>query len=528
MSKFNAGTVRPSVRSFIASEPTASGTTYEGAPGFARDTRSELWLLAVSNMVGEDTFYEAGKARDDRFTQLIRKATTEDASWVAGLLKWLRSEANMRSASIVGAAEYAKVSLELGLPGSRQVISSVLQRADEPGEMIAYWVSKYGKNLPMPVKRGVADAVLRLGTEMNYLKYDSDSRGFRFADVLNLTHPGDRKGSRQEIRSQWQHDLFGYAVRKPYDPELVIPESLGLLTRRQALMAMPVNERRAALDPLRLREAGMTWEALAGWLQGPMDKLAWESIIPNMGYMALLRNLRNFDQVGVSDSVAAVIAAKLSSPDEVARSRQLPMRFFAAYRAAPSVRWSWPLEQAVNHSLNNVPALSGRTLVLVDRSGSMWSPLSARSDLNRADAAAIFGSALALRAANGTLVQFGSSSQAIPLSKGQSLLPMLSRFGELGGTNTSDAVRRHYAGHDRVVIVTDEQAANSWHGDPTEQVPAHVPVYTWNLAGYQRGHGPSGTGTRHTFGGLSDQAFRMIPLLESGKNAAWPWIQADV
>jgi hypothetical protein len=31
------------------------------------------------------------------------------------------------------------------------------------------------------------------------------------------------------------------------------------------------------------------------------------------------------------------------------------------------------------------------------------------------------------------------------------------------------------------------------------------------------------TRDRHTFGGLTDQAFRMIPLLESGRNAAWPF-----
>lgn len=51
-----------------------------------------------------------------------------------------------------------------------------------------------------------------------------------------------------------------------------------------------------------------------------------------------------------------------------------------------------------------------------------------------------------------------------------------------------------------MLIVTDEQYTHSVHGDPTEQVPADVPVYTWDLAGYLAGHGPSGTRNRHTFG----------------------------
>ncbi|TQN33214.1 hypothetical protein FHX37_3219 [Haloactinospora alba] len=84
-------------------------------------------------------------------------------------------------------------------------------------------------------------------------------------------------------------------------------------------------------------------------------------------------------------------------------------------------------------------------------------------------------------------------------------------------------VREHYRGHDRVVLVTDEQAWAGRNGEePTRAVPDHVPVYTWNLAGYRRGHGPTG-GNRHLFGGLSDAAFRMIPLLEAGERGHWPW-----
>ncbi len=100
------------------------------------------------------------------------------------------------------------------------------------------------------------------------------------------------------------------------------------------------------------------------------------------------------------------------------------------------------------------------------------------------------------------LVGFGSTSVPVKLRKGESVLKVLERFGDLGGTDTTDAVRRHYEKHDRVLIVTDEQYTHHRHGDPTAQVPAHVLVYTWNLAGYRAGHGPSGERNRHTFGGL--------------------------
>jgi hypothetical protein len=71
-----------------------------------------------------------------------------------------------------------------------------------------------------------------------------------------------------------------------------------------------------------------------------------------------------------------------------------------------------------------------------------------------------------------------------------------------------------------VVVVTDEQAG---YGDVGQSLRDSVPLYTWNLAGYRYGHGPSGSSNRHTFGGLSDQAFGMIPLLEAGKTANWPF-----
>ncbi|MFG2921312.1 TROVE domain-containing protein [Streptomyces sp. NPDC048305] len=524
MARFNTRFVRPRVTSPVKSVGRTA-RNHQGGTGHLRDSRSELFLLAVANFVSQTTFYEQGEARDTRFATLVRALAVEDPEWTAGLLRWLRHEAQMRTAPLVGAAEYVKARLAAGAvdgPSNRQVVDSVLLRADEPGELLGYWTSRYGRAVPKPVKRGIADAVRRLYGGRALLKHDTASKGYRFGDVLNLVHAAP------DPAKPWQGDLFRYALDRRHHPEdAVPPASDRTLTAHRALMALPVAERRAVLTgpggAERLAEAGMTWEALAGWLQGPMDAVAWEAVIPSMGAMALVRNLRNFDEAGVTDEVAAGVAARISDPEAVAASRQFPFRYLAAYRHAPSLRWAYPLEQALGHSLANVPALPGRTLVLVDRSGSMWAPLSDRSQLNRADAAAVFGAALALRAADADLVQFGTSSSAVGYTRGESVLRILDRFGDLGGTNTVQAVRKHYRGHDRVLIVTDEQASFTHYGDATEGIPPTVPVYTWNLAGHRVGHAPSGSENRHTFGGLSDAAFRMVPLLEAGRSADWPW-----
>lgn len=461
---------------------------------------------------------------------LVRENTLADPEWTARLLRWLRTSANMRTAALVGAAEFAQARLSAGQSGmSRQAIDSVLQRADEPGELIAYWFATYGRALPKPVKRGVADAARRLYDERALAKWDSTAHAVRFGDVLDLTHPAPMADK------PWQGELFAHALDRRHNRDNAPGEGLRILRARAELLATPVADRRTLFDDAErareaLRGAGMTWESVAGWLQGPMDARVWEALIPSMGYMAQLRNLRNFDEAGVSDEVAAEVAAKLADPEQVARSRQLPMRFLSAYRAAPSLRWGDALERALGHSLASVPTLSGRTLVLVDTSGSMNAGFSRDGALRRWDAAVVFGLALANRCERADVVSYSwgegdAGSRVFRQRRGESLLRAVERWKSGGyfiggGTDTAGAVRGHFARHDRVVILTDEQATG---GDVDRALPDTVPLYTWNLAGYRLGHAPSGSHNRHVFGGLSDKAFAMIGLLEAGARADWPF-----
>lgn len=555
MTRFNQRGTRPAVHSPVTTTGERTRTA-EGGAGYLRDAKSELFLLSVSNFVSADTFYEKGGDRDDRFTQLVRKLAVEDPEWTVGLLGWLRGEGNMRTAAIVGAAEFVKARLDATAVGdlvpdalaanangggwNRRAIDAVLQRPDEPGELLGYWTSKYGRKLPKPVKRGIADSVQRLYSERSLLKYDTDSKGYRFGDVLELVHAAPAADK------AWQGDLFKHALDRRHGRDEAIPDSLPVLQASRTLSALPVDQRRAYVlnpslitSPGGLAGAGVTWERLAGWLQGPMDKAAWEAVIPSMPFMARLRNLRNFDEAGVSDEVAEQVVAMLSDPEQVAKSRQLPMRFYSAFNAAPSLRWGHALEKALTASLANIPQLGGRTLILVDTSSSMDDAFSKDGSLMRWDAAALFGIALGQRCASADVVSFssaryyvndapGAKTKAFPLTRGGSLLGDVRKWKDGGwflggGTDTAAALRKEFNGHDRVVIVTDEQAGHDY-AEVDRSISQSTPMYTWNLAGYEAGHAPSGSGQRHTFGGLTDAAFRTIPLLESGRDANWPWI----
>jgi hypothetical protein len=507
--------------------------TFEGAAAWSRDAKSDLFLLAVTNYFGEDTFYEKADVRAQRYVELVHRVAAEDPDWLGAFLPWLRRDANIRTAAVVGAVEAARVLSRDNQPGTqmgpaRRIIGETLLRADEPAEALSYWLQTYGKKVPNPVRRGIRDVVERLYTERLFIKWDSDRRGIRMADVVELVHP--RAGDWNQERGP----LFKYMIDSRHRPT-EIPEGLDVLRVREALLKDiqdPKRRKQFLAGPnvvQILAEAGMTWEALSS--SGPMDRAAWESIIPNMGYMALLRNLRNFQEAGISGEMTAYVVNKLSDPEEVARSRQLPYRFLSAYLEATAVQWNLPLETGIQLSTQNIPALPGKTLVLVDTSGSMSAnTFSSRSKITPVMAGALFGVALATKGEQVDLHGFANTTFHHPIRKGAGVLrtteAFTRRIGEVGhGTQTALALKQTWSGHDRVIIVTDGQTFGTY-GNVGDQIPTSVPIYAFNMSGYAPAMMETSK-TRHELGGLTDQTFKTIPLVEAGAKASWPWLNTE-
>jgi TROVE domain len=544
MSRFNVKSARPTGRGPLATEAVPSGRTHEGGTGYARDARSELFLRATASFAGEDSFYEDAGARDERLRELVSglATDTDGFAWLRGFLPWLREEGNIRTASVMLAAEAVKARLAAGLDGgNRQLVGSVLRRGDEPGEMLAYWTSAYGRAIPQPVKRGVADAVARLYDERAFLRYDSAARGFRFGDVIDLVHP-----SPTPARAAWQGDLFRWAITARHGRDEAPPASLRAVRARWELSRLaPAERHRRVLDDRRLELAAAgQWEWVLSWLgeapaEGGLAKAEqWRLILPQLGYMALIRNLRGLDEAGIPDQEAAALAARIADPEQVRRSRQFPFRFLSAYLNAPSLRWGHALETALDAATANIPELPGRTLILIDTSASMGQPMSRRSTMTMVQAAALFGLATGIRNRDRAEVygfadgQFQVARSAYRSSVLKSVEAFTQRIGEVGhGTRIARAVRATYRGHDRVMIFTDMQTfpdhgCGAMVGDVSARVPARIPVYGFNLVGYRHSAMPAGHGNRHELGGLTDATFALIPNIEAGLAARWPWMEA--
>ncbi len=278
--------------------------------------------------------------------------------------------------------------------------------------------------------------------------------------------------------------------------------------------------------PAALAEAGFSWERLSGWLPGGMDAEAWQYVIPSMGAMALVRNLRNFDQAGVADHAVEAVIATITDAGEVAKARLFPYQVWAAYKHAPSDDWKRALGRTMDLTTANVPRLDG-TLVVIDTSASMQAPLSGKSKLTRVEVAAVMAMATARRARDVDVVIYGDRSRRVVDLAGTSVLAGVAMVDRLVGsvghsTFGHTAIAKHFdpKRHQRVVIFTDDQQHDSGHVRLD-----HVPlIYTFNLTGYRPSALPAGERGRYTLGGFSDATFTVMHVLEDGRNAQWPFV----
>lgn len=539
MAKLNKAPTTPTVGKSPIKITDKRVRNFEGADASMYGKKSQILLAATNTFSGEDTHYSKAATRDAELRKLVQFVALKDPDWMTRFLPWLRGTANIRTSSITMAIDTVEVWLKAGIPGGRGLINSVLQRADEPGEALAYAMSVFGaRRIPKPVKRGIADAASRLYSEYTLLNYDSDSNAIRFADVLELTHPSPSTPA--------QIPLFKYAIDVRHNRDLTGAENLPMVRANARLKAFWNNSNPSwiiASLSSDLKAAGIDWRTAHSVLgQKGVDKAKlWEALIPNMGYMALLRNLRNMEQAGISKDAIKAVCNRLADPAEVAKSKQLPMRFLSAYRNVVSDAFKYAIGEALELSLLNVPKLLGKTLILIDTSGSMNSNMSDKSELKRWDAAVIFGIALARQCENAEVVSFsdaqtgysrwsqrmvtGVPSKVFPEVRGESLLRGIARWESgdffLGaGTDTAGAVNRHFRDHKRIIILGDEEGQT---GNPYTRIPADIIKIDINLAGYGRSHAPATTPNLIKLAGLTDAMFDMIPWLEAGLDESWPF-----
>ena len=180
------------------------------------------------------------------------------------------------------------------------------------------------------------------------------------------------------------------------------------------------------------------------------------------------------DQAGVDEALVkdAILARR-------GAERVLPFRYVAAARAAP--RFEPWLDQALAETVLEGAVFDGRTIILVDVSGSMDARLSARSDLTRMDAAATLASIVPGEV---RVFTFSNAVKEVPPRRGMAGIDVVVRSQPHGGTELGKAIEKINAlAHDRLIVVTDEQSH--------DRVPAPkaAKAYMVNVASARNGVG---------------------------------------
>ena len=448
--------------------------THEGGRASHISPKEELRRSVLACLLWENTFYEGGVSVADRLKSLVQENDPED---VLALAIEAREEQHLRHVPLLLMREL--VGLRLGSSAVGDTLARVIQRPDEIGEFLSlYW--KDGKiPLAKQVKRGLAKAFEKFD-EYQISKWNKDAK-VRLRDALFLTH-GKTKDCTPELSSRVEPAINKLNYKR------------GSVIRHMDSIVTKLVEKRL--------EIPNTWEnRLSG---GEDRKQAFTALLAEnrLGYMALLRNLRNMTDVGVDRDL---IGAKLL--DGANHSRVLPFRYVAAARACPSMEPI--LDRAMGIALSGLPKLEGRTVILVDVSGSMIDRLSAKSELTRMDAASALAVLVRGISNDCRVFSFSLLLNEVPPRQGMALIDAIRRSQHHSGTYLGEALRALKAldiDADRVIVVTDEQSTDNVTVMPAKR------GYMINVATNKRGVGYGAWTHVH---GWSESIVRFIQALEA-------------
>ena len=327
--------INPSLKktSKFEEERLAGGS---GALAAKQSNTALLRRAVLANLLWEDVAYMDGMKVAEEIQRLIPLCPAID---VYNIALEARTMQKLRHTPLFIAVEMCKY------PEHKMFVQDLLPQIITRADMLTDFLAIYWKDGKKPIanqaKKGLAKAFHNFN-EYKFAKYDRDA-AIKLRDVMFLCRP--------KPENQYEQDLF----KKVADRTLATPE---------------------------------TWEVLLS--TGKDKKESWTKLITEgkIGGLAMLRNIANMRRANVDKKVINEGLEKLKS------SMLMPLDFLKAFRMNPE--FGRQIEDAMINSYANLPKLKGKTLFIVDVSGSMGARMSEKSDFTRYDAAC----AMAMLAAN--------------------------------------------------------------------------------------------------------------------------------
>lgn len=485
-------------------------SNHEGAKAYAMTPELELYTAVVTASLS-DSFYEKQDERANRIAQLISKVPAE---FVARLAIYTRTVMHLRSIPMLLLVELARVHNGDDLV-ARAVEKTVL-RADEIMELLMCYqwrnpssdTRKKLAKLSRQIQNGLQRAFNHFD-EYQFAKYNRDNLEVKLRDALFLVHP--------KAKDEKQQALFDKIVNR----ELEIPYTWE--TELSALGQQQFESEKLKQEAFRMK---------------------WEELINSgkLGYMALMRNLRNMLQADVSLPEMQTVASRLADAEQVARSKQLPFRYLAAYRELERVSSTHvatlmnALETAVKHSAANIEGFNENTRVLLasDVSGSMGTSISPRSTVRNYDIGILLAMLLRNRCKQVVSGIFGDDWKVVNMPSDNILMATrhMERLCNTVGFSTNgykviDWLIENKMVMDKVMMFTDMQMwdstgrfknfEDSWKN--YKKIAPHAKLYLFDLAGYGQLPLRLAEPDVYLIAGWSDRVFDVLSAIDNGENA---------
>jgi len=488
----------------------------EQHPAYQKTASEELFSILVSSFLNGDTFYEKEKDKTERIKDLVEQLNSkEQRKFMIGLTYLTRKLGNRSTFHYITALIGQKVKDESR--AIKNMIKFGTERPDDLTEIAAAWASEFGKTekhslktkkgkinslagaeyaapslrgIPRTLRNGIAKAIEKFDA-YQLTKYKGTKKTIKLRDLVCIAHPKKCKAG-----------------------SVVIKQLLD--------------------DTLPPAETWETKISSAG-KDEKIKKENWEALLreKKIGYMALLRNIRNFVKSNIDENLWL---PDLIDEKKILSSKQFPFRFLSAYKAVQGIDGIQNksilkgLNKAIGIACQNIPEMNGKTAIAVDLSGSMASAPSKKSTLSMMEIGASFGAMLYERSKNVVIYGFGNKQKQIKLDPTSGIL---FNAEKITGTDVGWSTNAYLVIEDmiinkidvdRIVFFTDMVLwdSNHFYGrcDTNKVKKAIANYWLWinpkthlwmvDLVGYRTTIDP-GDHRVHLIAGFNENILKMIP-----------------
>ena len=486
MSKFNTAT-----------ENSMKTVNHEGHAAYSMPPKLKLISQVLTSFFNESKFYGDNS---EELVETLKAVIKTDPRFVSNLAIFARREFNMRSVSHVLVGYLANI--PEGKPFVKHTVKNIILRGDDATEILAFYLNTFGKPIPNSLRKALRE-VFPTFDAYTLAKYKGDSKSVKMRDILCLCRPVPKN----EEQSKLWKDLLEGNIKPAY-----------------------------------------TWETELS-AKGN-KKEVWDELISSgkVGYMALLRNLRNI--LNAQPDHIYDVFKKISDPEAVRKSRQLPFRYLSAYKNIPWDSW-WKadaleaIEKAAEISVENLPKIPGRTVIAIDVSGSMGSSISSKSDIRCSDISALLGIIASKICERSIVWTFDHELREARYSKEDGIISTAMKTSAAGGgTNMYlpfEAMLERNIVADRIITLSDNECNYTFKSDEDDWHNILPPYYSYRHSNdtvqsivkkYRERVNPNfwvhaidlqGYGTQQFIGertnviaGWSEKIFEFITLAEQG------------